>query len=143
MIPYVDEDLLDEDADDYDEAEELEQIGASKTYQIDVNNKRILSTIDGLDAVSQTIYKIFQTDKYVYPIYDWYYGHELQSLVGKPMAYVKAEIPRIVQEALQNDDRIQSIEDYEIEQIGIDSMSVSFVVKTIYGNVNYNMEVSA
>lgn len=110
----------------------------SDTYRIDWENKRIRGRVSGLEAVRQFVEKVLRTDKYSYAIYDWYYGNELYNLKGKPFEYITAELPRIIEEALLVDNRILSITDYEFEKIGVDAMTVSFTVNSIYGSINYN-----
>ena len=118
------------------------EILPTKTYAIDLENKRIMGTIEGRDAVMQFIRKVMSTDKYAYEIYDWYYGNELLKLVGKPYDYVVTRIPNIFREALLVDDRITDIRDFTFTQSTLDSVHVSCQVHTIYGNVNYEQEVS-
>lgn len=113
----------------------------SLTYSLDVDNDCINGKIDGKDSVLQAIKKILNTDKYAYEIYDWNYGQQLLKLVGKDFNYVIAEIPRIVSDALRQDDRIKEVVDYEFEQNDINSLTVSFNVKTIYGDLSYSKEI--
>lgn len=114
----------------------------STTYRLDFVNKRIIGLVDGPEAVMQFIKKVLSTDKYAYSIYDWYYGNELFSLVGMPFDYVKADCPRVVEEALLADDRILGVENFEFSQSSIDSLVMSCVVRTVYGTLNYTQEVT-
>ena len=57
------------------------EIQPTKTYKLDLINKRIIGLIDGREAVNQHIRKVLSTDKYAYEIYDWYYGNEILKLV--------------------------------------------------------------
>lgn len=113
----------------------------SLTYQLDTINHRLIGKIDGKDAIMQTIKKILSTDRYAYEIYDWYYGQQLIELVGKDFAYAEAEIPRIINEALLQDDRITEIANFEFEKTDSESLTVTFLVKTVFGNLDYNMEI--
>lgn len=113
-----------------------------KTYRLDFTNKRIIGKIDNADAVKQFIKKVLDTDKYSYAIYDWYYGNELMSLVGQSYEYAVTEIPRIVEEALLVDSRIMSIDSWTFERVSLDNINVSCMIRTIYGTVSHNMEVS-
>lgn len=112
-----------------------------KTYKLDLENKRIVGMVDREESVFQFVKKVLSTDKYAHEIYDWYYGNELVKLVGQGYAYAVAEIPRIVREALLVDDRINSVDNFQFQQISLDSMICSFTVNTIYSNINYEMEV--
>lgn len=113
----------------------------AKTYKIDLVNKRIIGIVDGADAVLQFIQKVLSTDKYAYEIYDWYYGNELQKLVGKSYDYVVTRIPNIFREALLVDDRIVDVRDFVFARTQMDAVHVSCVVDTVYGQIIYEQEV--
>lgn len=112
-----------------------------RTYRLDFVNKRIVSQIDGKEAVMQFIHKALNTDKYAYAIYNWYYGNEIYTMVGMPYDYVVAECPRIMQEALLVDDRITDVTDFKFTKSSHDSLTTSCLVKTIYGDIEYSQEV--
>lgn len=116
-------------------------IRPTRTFRLDRTNRRIMGMVDEREACIQFIMKALNTDKYAYEIYDWYYGHELLKLVGRPYDFCCAEIPRIVREALMTDDRIQDCRDFEFERSGIDSMTATFTVDTVYGEIKYSQEV--
>ena len=122
---------------------ELEQYHSpsSKTYRLDFKNKRIIGKVDEAEAVLQFIRKVFNTDKDACEIYDWYYGNELFTLIGKPRAYAITECPRIIEEALLVDDRILSVDSFQFEEVSTDSLLLSCVVRTIFGALNYTQEV--
>ena len=85
----------------------------------------------------QFIKKVLDTSKYAYEIYDWYYGNELLELVGMSYDYISVEAPRIVEEALLVDDRITYIDSWSFTRLSVDSMEISFLVHTIYGDIKY------
>lgn len=87
----------------------------SKTYRLDNDGKRIAGTVDGKDAVLQSIRKLLTTDKYAWEIYDWAYGNELYTLIGMSKDYISVEAPRLIREALLVDDRIIDVTDFLIE----------------------------
>ena len=116
-------------------------IQPSLTYKIDTINKHLSNKIDGKEAVLQAIEKILDTDKYAYEIYDWNYGQQLLKLLGKDMSFCETEIPRIISEALLQDDRIKEVTDYQFKQTDINSLTVSFLVKTIFGQLDYIREI--
>lgn len=124
-----------------DENTENYEILPTKTYKIDWVNKRIIGVIDGADTVMQFIRKVLNTDKYAFEIYDWYYGHELRKLVGQSYDYVVARIPNIFREALLVDDRITDVRDFNFTQTEVDSVYVSCIVDTVYGQIKYEQEV--
>lgn len=125
-----------------DENTENYEILPTKTYKIDFDNNRIMGIVDGRDAVLQFIRKVLNTDKYAFEIYDWYYGNELIKLVGHSYDYVITRIPNIFKEALLVDDRITGVRDFTFTKSGIDAVLVSCTVDTVYGQVNYEQEVS-
>ena len=114
----------------------------SLTYRLDFTNRRIIGKVDDKEAVMQFIKKVLDTSKYAYTSYDWYYGNEILSLVGMPYEYIITELPRIVEEALLVDDRITSIQDWTFVRTSVDSLRTSFLVRTIFGTINYETEVS-
>lgn len=113
----------------------------SLTYGIDTVNHKITGKIDNSEAIMQTIEKILDTDKYAYEIYDWNYGQELLKLLGKEFSYAIAEIPRIISEALMQDDRVKEVVDYEFLKTDYNSLTVSFTVKTIFSDLRYVKEI--
>ena len=115
----------------------------SLTYRLDFVNRRIIGKIDDKEAVMQFIKKVLDTNKYAYEIYDWYYGNELLELVGMSYDYISVEAPRIVEEALLVDDRITYIDSWSFTRLSVDSMEISFLVHTIYGDIKYTEEVTS
>lgn len=121
--------------------EELEEVPEpSRTYKLDLVNKRVSGMVDGLEAVRQAVYKILKTERFDYLIYDADYGSEMSGLNGKSTGYVRSELQRRIMEALLQDDRIIAIQDMKISISG-DEANVSFIVVSVYGN--YNEEVKA
>lgn len=125
-----------------DEESENFQILPTKTYKIDPVNRRIMGNIDGKEAVMQFIKKVFNTDKYAWEIYDWYYGNELMKLMGHSYEYVCTRIPNIFREALLVDDRIVDIREFSFKQTGIDEIVASCIIDTVYGEIIYEQEVT-
>lgn len=135
MIPESSEVFLqDENAENF-------QVLPTKTYKIDYVNKRIIGTVDDKDAVMQFIRKVLNTDKYAFEIYDWYYGNELSKLVGHSYDYVVTRIPNIFRSALLADDRIVDVRDFTFNRTKIDTIEVTCVIDTIYGQITYEQEV--
>lgn len=110
------------------------------THKLDIDRDRVRGTTDGRDAVLQAVYLILNVERYAYPIYSRNYGSELSDLIGKPKDYAMSEIKRRITEALMQDDRITSLSDWEFET-GRKSVRTSFVVHTIYGDVEAAKEV--
>ena len=108
MIPSEDEDFL------ADEELEVED-DPSLTYAMNMNTKRIQGTVDDLDAVIQTIYKILNTERYEYEIYSWDFGIELVDLYGKDITDVVPELQRRIEDALSTDERIVACGDFKLD----------------------------
>ena len=104
----------------------------SRTYGINTQRAIISGYIDGLDAVRQAVELIMSTERYVYPVYSWNYGVELESLIGKDAAYITAEIKRRIREALEQDDRVKEISGFKLAKSD-DELRVEFEVVTDYG----------
>lgn len=110
------------------------------TYKINIDKNRISDYVDELDAVIQAIYLILNTERYEYLIYSWDYGIELLDLYGMPIPYVISEIKRRVEDALTQDDRIDSVSDFTFERNGT-KLHVTFTVNSTFGDVETDMEV--
>lgn len=115
------------------------EVQSSRTYGLYPD--KIQGYLTGADAVSQAVYKLLNTEKYEYPIYSFDYGIALEDLIGKDPDYVVIEIERRISECLLADERISEVTDFVFEEIG-DELSISFLVKTIYGDMNVTKEVT-
>ena len=113
----------------------------NKSYRMKIADEKILGNIDELDAIAQACYKILNTERYQYVIYSWNYGIELQDLFGKPIPYVSSELPRRIKEALTQDDRINSVEDFELSY-DKGNVLAKFTVKTNLGNIEMEKGVN-
>lgn len=105
-----------------------------------VGKDRISGFIDDLDALTQAIYLILSTERYQFLIYSWDYGVELLDLYGQPMPYVMAELPRRINDALTQDDRIEDVVDFEFEQNG-KILSTKFTIVSNLGSISTVLEV--
>lgn len=125
MIPETDQSLLDERLD--------EGPLPSLTWKFDLAKGRVVGKTDGLDAIKQAIYKVFQTDRFGYDIYSSDYGHELSLLLGSSPEFVQSEATRMITEALLADDRIDLVENVRAE-MKEDQITIRFTVVTVYGS---------
>lgn len=112
----------------------------NKTYKIEATGDRINGYVDEIDAIKQSIYCILSTERYKHLIYSWDYGVELVDLIGKPIPYCMAVIPRRIREALLTDDRILSVTDFEFEHKG-NKLHTTFIVTTNVGHIESELEV--
>ena len=89
----------------------------------------------GLEAVRQAVEIALNVERYRWTIYSTNFGSELNDLVGEDEAYIIAEIPRLVEGALSTDSRVVSVDDYVYKKTDTNSMTVSFTVHTVYGDL--------
>lgn len=113
----------------------------SKSFKLDPDTDSITKKIDGVEAVKQAVFKILNTERFLYPIYSWDYGIELADLFGEPFDYVCAELERRIREALECDDRINSVDNFIFSQGKKGVVNVSFLVHSIYGSFDDFLEV--
>lgn len=114
----------------------------TKTYHVDFFNKRIVGTTDGANAIEQAILKNLDTERYSYVIYSPNYAIELVKYIGKDFDFIKADLQRALEECLLVDNRIYSISNLDIRQIGLDSMIINFDVETSEGVLTITKEVT-
>lgn len=113
-------------------------IAPSKTFKIDWENKRITSKlIDGIEAVAQSIVVVtlFQIGRW--PALPPNFGIDLTLVHNMPLDFVRANIERIIREALAPDERIDSLSDFEIELIDSQKLLVKFKTH-VFGYVEEN-----
>lgn len=114
----------------------------SLTYRMDFERKRIAGRIDGLEAVKQAAVKVLQTARFEHLIYSTDYGTEWNLVLGQDRLLARAELRRLIREALLQDGRIQDITDVEILFNG-DTVSFSCTAVTYYGNFELSKEAIA
>lgn len=113
----------------------------SYTYKLDPDSKRIIGHVDSGDSVVQAIRKIFETERFAYPIYTDQYGSEFESLIGQDPDFVQGVLESRIQDALSSDDRVLGLQAFEIVESKNDSMVVECTVSTIFGLVEIREEV--
>lgn len=131
MIPSVNNLLL---------TEINEEDMPSKNYQM--ISESVRGTVDTIEAMKQVVYKILCTERYVYPIYSWNYGIELVDLFGESVTYACPEITRRIEEALLQDERINSVDQFEFDTSKKHEVVCTFSVHTIFGDFQMEKEVS-
>lgn len=120
---------------------ETQQNQPSLTYGLDFEKGIIKGQIDGLEAVEQAILLMLSTERFEYVIHSWNYGVEFGAILGSSSEFIYLEIEQYIREALIIDDRIESVETFQFTR-SKNSILVSFVVKTIYGDLSTEREVS-
>ena len=113
----------------------------SKTWIIDRSTMQVACMDDGLEAVRQAVEIALDVERFRWTIYSANFGSELDELIGQDEALITAEIPRLVEGALSQDDRVVQVEDYVFTRPGPDSMHVSFTVRTVYGDLIEEMQI--
>ena len=113
----------------------------SKTWIIDRNTMQVACMDEGLEAVRQAVEIALDVERFRWTIYSANFGSELDELVGQDEALITAEIPRLVEGALSQDDRVVQVEDYVFTRTGPDSMHVSFTVRTVFGDLIEEMQI--
>lgn len=117
--------------------EDLEVINEAelptRTYKLDFERGRCTGFIDRKEAMEQAIRKILQTKRFAHLIYSDDYG--FQNMIGQDRLFVRGELPRRIKEALLQDERITSIENFKLE-FEKDKAFVSLTAITIYGEVD-------
>lgn len=107
----------------------------TKNYKMYLEQNIINGFCDELAAMQQVIHKILNTERYQYIIYSWNYGVELLDLYGEPVTYVCPELKRRITEALVQDDRIESVDNFEFDTSEKRTVKATFTVHTIFGNI--------
>lgn len=132
MIPQTENELKN----DF-EFEEL----PTNTFKLNDSYNQIYGFTDGLEAMKQAIYLILNIERYEYLIFSWNYGIELADLFGEPIPFVMAELERRISEALLQDSRITSVEDFEFDSER-NKVFCKFKVYTIYGEIEIEKVVN-
>lgn len=115
---------------------ELEvKIEPSLGYKMELDGMHVAGMCDGKEAMKQVIFCILNTERYQYPVYSFRYGVELKDLFGRPADYVMSELKGRITEALIQDDRITSVDNFEFDTYG-KTVEVTFTVHTVFGGVS-------
>lgn len=107
----------------------------SRTYKMHLLNEVINGYDDEIAAVKQAIYKILNTERYQYIIYSRNYGVELEDLFGEPITFVCPELERRIEEALTQDERINSVDGFSFDTSKKRVVMVTFTAHTIFGDI--------
>lgn len=138
LLPDNQTELLDEYL-----AEEVEmEDEPTKTYRLDFDTGEFSGMVDDEDALKQFIIKALTTKRAHFHMYTDDYGCELEYLIGSDVseAFIQAEIPRMVREALIYDDRIDDVSNVTADKVG-DSIFIDVEVESIYGNITQGVAI--
>ena len=106
----------------------------SLTYAMNLDKMTFVGRVDDVEAIQQAVMKIINTERYEHEIYSWDYGIELADLRGQSMPYVMSEIKQRIIDALTADDRIESVEDFEVTKLDKRTLLVKFKTVTSQGD---------
>lgn len=106
----------------------------TRTYHLDFVRGRCGGFVDGQKAMEQAIFKVLNTVRYKHLIYSDNYG--FQNMIGYDELYVRGDLGRRIQEALLQDERITTLENFSLEFTSKDDVLVTFIARTIYGDVS-------
>ena len=100
--------------------------------------------MEGKEAIKVWIWFALQTPRYRYYIYTWDYGSEFEDLIGQGYTeeYIEAEAQRMTEDCLLVNENIQSISEFAVSMKN-DTLTVSFVANTIYGDIEFNNQAIA
>lgn len=113
----------------------------SKTWIIDRDAMQVSRMDEGLESVRQAVEIALNVERYRWTIYDANFGSELYGLAGEDEAYIIAELPRMVEDALSPDSRVIAVDNYVFTRLDSTSMRVTFTVHTVYGDIQEGVEV--
>ena len=106
----------------------------TNTFNLRIAKDSIAGFADRLQAMAQAIYLILNIERFEHVIYSWNYGIELADLFGQPISFCIPEIRRRITEALRQDTRITSVDEFEFEHVR-GTVHARFWVRTIYGDI--------
>lgn len=112
----------------------------SRTLKLNHDYHLVNGTIDQIQAVEQAVFLILTTERYQWLIFSWNYGVELKNLIGKDPEYCVPEIERRIREALLQDDRITTVENFQFE-VNKKKVLTTFTVISIFGGFTSTLEV--
>lgn len=108
-----------------------------KEYEFDFTTGQLaIKALEDKAALKIWIYKALLTNRYIYPIYSWDYGQDLEELIGQGYGkgFIECEVQRRIQDCLMVNERITGCHSFEINFIN-DQLQVSFTVNTTFGEV--------
>ena len=111
------------------------------TWYIDFEEEVVTNMISDLESVKQAAFLALNTERYEFIIYSNQYGFELIDLFGENQQFVMSEIKRRVTEALMQDDRITSVDNFKYNRIGT-RLEVTFTVSSSVGKFDAETEVT-
>jgi len=112
----------------------------SNTFRLDTERNRLTGFVDKRAAVEQAVYLILNIERYSCDLLSTNYGVELRDLIGRPLDFCEAELPRRITEALTQDSRVTSVNGFTFEH-GLGRILARFAVNTVFGGIDAEREV--
>lgn len=112
----------------------------TKTFKLSDGYSSINGFTDGVEAVKQSVLLLLSTERYEHVIYSWNYGAEFANLIGQSKDIAMSEIKSRITEALTQDDRITSVDDWQFENAK-NALKAKFTVYSIFGRFSAEKEV--
>ena len=127
--------------DEVEEEEEEEREHGGQVMKIDFETGEIVLEdgkpvlIDGAEALLQWIEKVLTTKRGAYEI-EYEYGTDTKRILfaGNPKPFTRAEICRDIEETLMQHEDIESVDDFEFENEGINAV-LAFTITSVYGEM--------
>ena len=113
----------------------------SRSFRLREETGRVAGSVDGIDAVRQSVRLILSVERYHWLIHSWQYGVELSDLFGKPLSYALPEVERRITEALLQDDRITAVHDFTFTKGRGGRVTAAFTVESVFGSLREDREV--
>ena len=107
-----------------------------------IADNTIIGMGTGREAMHQAVDAVLNVERFRYQIYTPNFGAELNNLIGKEPEYVESMLKRRISDALLVDKRILSVHDFSCEQTGIGIIACSFHVRTVFGTLRKEVELS-
>lgn len=110
-------------------------------WVLDEESQLLGDNVMDIKAIAQDVKFALSTERNMYPIMGSNFGVTLEDLIGQDAAYVRAQVKQRIKDALSIDDRIVSISSFKFEQPEPETLTVSFIVNTVLGNVEMTTEI--
>lgn len=113
----------------------------TRTYYIDQTTNRIVGMVDGQQAMRQAVEIILNIERFYWQIYSPYFGMQWDGLIGQSPGYVASELQRRLKDAFSADNRIMGMSDFKYTATR-DSLTASFIVNTVYGQMAQELTIT-
>lgn len=112
----------------------------SLTWIADPVTHRLRGLGDGWEAVRQAVEVIVNVERYKWQIYTPNFGSDYDGLLGNEPGFAASELQRRLEDAFLPDSRLLGMKDFTWS-FRDTSLSASFTVLTVFGEVPAGMEV--